>query len=122
MAWRRPSHTLKSPTTLTRFADGANTANAVDHHWMGAELLVKMHMSALAEQIEVELGEDRREAICVLQLQLTFTVAHADAITARAVCKPSFEQPRIVNALKIAGMAFVIDDGDVLGVREENAN
>src|SRR5438445_11436285 len=28
MAWRRPSHELKSPTTLTRFAAGANTANA----------------------------------------------------------------------------------------------
>ena len=28
MGWRRPSHELKSPTTLTRWAFGANTANA----------------------------------------------------------------------------------------------
>jgi len=99
-----------------------NAANAVDHHRVGAELLVKMHVGALAEQIEVELGEDRGETIGVFQLQLTFAVTHPDAIAARAICKPSFEQPRIVNAPQVAGVPLVVDDGDVLGVGEEHTH
>ena len=71
IACRRPSQELKSPTTLTARAAGAHTANAVPVHALmlddvGAEPLVELLVAALADQVQVELAERRRERVGVL--------------------------------------------------------
>jgi hypothetical protein len=58
----RPSHPLKSPTTLTRCALGAQTA-------MGAELLPGPRVSALGEQVQVEVAEQPAVAVRVVDLE-----------------------------------------------------
>ena len=73
MGWRRPSQPLKSPTTETRRAFGAQTRNAMpatpsSSIGMGAELLVQPQMIALGDQIDVQLAEDRREAVGIVDL------------------------------------------------------
>ena len=55
-----PSHRLKSPMTLTRWALGAHTAKCTpgriaDRHQMRAELLPRAVVRALAEQVQVEV-------------------------------------------------------------------
>ena len=63
---RRPSQALKSPTTLTALALGAQTAkrDALDP-FMGdpvrAELLIAGEMVALGQQMQVEVAEHRRK-------------------------------------------------------------
>ena len=72
----RPSHELKSPTTLTARADGAQTANAVPYGSpstladVGAEPLVELLVAALADQVQVELAERRQERVGVLDREL----------------------------------------------------
>ena len=66
IGWLRRSHMLKSPTTLTLSAFGAQTAkftpaHAVDRAQMGAEPLVAPPMRAFAEQVQVVVGQHRRE-------------------------------------------------------------
>ena len=62
---------MKSPTTLTERADGAQTANAVPRDpvelaHVGAEPLVELLVAALTDQVQVELAERRREPVRVL--------------------------------------------------------
>ena len=51
--------------------------DAFELHRMGAELVVELEMRALAEQMQIEIAEDRREAISVLELD--FAVAESGA-------------------------------------------
>ena len=62
IACSRPSQELKSPTTLTARAAGAQTANAVPLDALvlahvGAEALVQLLVAALADQVQVELAD-----------------------------------------------------------------
>src|SRR5438876_12225876 len=69
-----------------RRKDGKRHAfNAVEHHGMRAEPLVEMYMRAFAKQIEIEIGQDRREAIGILELDLAFAVARAQTVVAGGV-------------------------------------
>ena len=66
IACRRPSQELKSPTTLTARAAGAHTANAVPGTPsvladVRAEHVVELLVAALADQVQVELADRRRE-------------------------------------------------------------
>ena len=67
MGWRRPSQSLKSPTTETRCALGAQTAKCTPStpSWcieMGAERSIEPQMRALDEQVIVDRTEHRAEA------------------------------------------------------------
>ena len=71
MGWTRPSQRLKSPTTLTRRALGAQTAkctpaDAVDRFDMRAEFFVGVVMAAFAHQIKIKFGEEKREGVGVV--------------------------------------------------------
>ena len=67
----RPSQKLKSPTTETGAAAGAQTANAVPAHALElehvrAEALPQLLVAALADQVQVELADRGQEAVRVL--------------------------------------------------------
>jgi hypothetical protein len=67
----RPSQALKSPTTLTRSAFGDQTAKripgyALELDRVRAEDAVDVPVLALAEQMQVEIAQHRREAIGIV--------------------------------------------------------
>ena len=69
---RRPSQPLKSPTTLTALRIGrpdrkGHPLDAFVLDRMGAELAVAREMVAFAEQVKVELAQNRREAVDVVE-------------------------------------------------------
>src|SRR5258708_541324 len=89
---------------------------------MGTQLFVKVHMGPFAEQIEIELGQDRREAVGGFELHLPVAVARAQAIVSRPIGQTALEQAGIMDALKIVFVTLFVDDGNFLGVRKEDAN
>ena len=73
IGWRRPSQSLKSPTTLTRRAFGAHTAKATPSTpsivaRMRAEPLEDAAVAALGHEVDVDLAEHRREAVGIVGL------------------------------------------------------
>ena len=78
-----------------------DAADAVHLHRMRAELVVERQMIAFAEQIEIEIGEHRRKAIGVLQLDLAVAEARAQPIVLRIV-ERSREQAGRIDALQFA--------------------
>src|SRR5436190_13374346 len=126
MGWRRPSHELKSPTTLTRWAFGANrecdARDLVHDHGMCTELFVEMRVGPFAEKIEIEIGQDWRETVGVFELDLPRAVARAHAVAARPVGQPAFEQSGVMNALEASFVALFIDDCDAFRIRKENTD
>src|SRR5258708_31841402 len=89
---------------------------------MGAQLFVKMHMRSFAEQVEIEIGQDRREAVGILDLDLPFAVTRAQAIVARSIGQTTLEQTGILDAFKIAFLALLLDDRNALRIPQEDAN
>ena len=74
IGWTRPSQSLKSPTTLTRSALGAQTAKCTpsavaDPHQVRAELVVDPGVLALREEIDVVFGDDPAVAIRIVDLR-----------------------------------------------------
>ena len=71
--WTRPSQPLKSPMTLTRSAFGAQTAKCTpvvdaDGDAVRAELLERAVVRALAEQVQIEVGEHAAVAVRIVDL------------------------------------------------------
>ena len=70
--WRRPSHSLNSPTTETRRARGAHTAkwtpaDALMLERAGAELVPQAKMRPFGMEVVVERAEQWAEAIGILE-------------------------------------------------------
>src|SRR5579875_3277138 len=74
IGWIRPSHELKSPTTLTARAAGAQTANAVpatgggevNHADRAPGPADQLPVAPLADQVQVELAKGGREPVRIL--------------------------------------------------------
>ena len=79
------------PSRRRREHGKAHARDAIEHHWVRTELLVEMQMRSLAEQVEVEFGEDRRETIGIVDLNFPLAVAGAHAIAAAAVAETTLE-------------------------------
>ena len=95
---------------------------AVMHPRMGAELVVEVEMRALAQEVEIEVGEHRREAVWVFQVHGLIPEPHQQAITLRPAGQSSHEQPGIVDAHEVADIAPFVDRHDLGGVRQEDAH
>ena len=66
---------MKSPTTLTARAEGAQTANAVPVHALvladvRTEPLVQLLVPALADQVQIQLAERRQERVRILDVNV----------------------------------------------------
>ena len=73
IGWRRPSQALKSPTTATRSAFGAQTAKRTPATpsivmALAPSALGQLEVPAFVEQMQVELAEQRAEGIGILGL------------------------------------------------------
>ena len=71
-----------------------DAVDAVMPHRMRAELVVKLEMGAFAEQMKVEVGQDRRKAIGVLQLDLVVAEARPQPIVRIARRRPDLQTVR----------------------------
>ncbi len=71
-------------------------------HRMRAELVVEALMGALAEQIEIEIGQDRRKAVGVLELDDIVAERRAQLVARRAVRQAAREQAGIMDARRAA--------------------
>ena len=79
-------------------------------------------MRPFAKQVEIEIGQDGREPIGVLDLDLLFAIACTQAVAARAVRQAALEQASVMNALQIAFVPPVVDHSHSLRVRKEDAH
>ena len=82
-----------------------DAGDAVEHQRMRAELVIEAHMRALAEQIEIEIGQHRRKSVGILDLDHVLAVTRAHVIARRAVGQGTGEQPGLMDAAKTAGAA-----------------
>ena len=89
---------------------------------MGAELVIEPLVGAFAEQIEVEVAQDRREAVGVFEVDHGVAEAGAQLIAFRAIRQGAREQARVVDAQKLGGLAVLADRLDVRGFGQERAH
>jgi hypothetical protein len=131
MACRRPSQRLNGPTTLTRSAFGAHTAKRVPSSpsrvtGMRAELVVDAVVIALAEQVQVEVRQLRREVVGVVTGDLVAVgVVDAQSVGMQraTVGHAPLEQAGRVDARERSGRRAVLPaDLDPLGVGLERTH
>ena len=89
---------------------------------MGAELLVQVQVRSLTEQVEVELGQNRRKAVRVVDLHFPLAVAGAHPIAAFPVAEPALEQAGGVDALEVAFVAVLVDYRYPFGIGKKDAH
>ena len=68
-----------------REQDEADALDALAGHRMRAELVIEALMRAFAEQIEIEVAQDRRKAVRVLELDGVVAEARAQPVMARVL-------------------------------------
>ena len=89
---------------------------------MRAELVVEPLMGAFAEQIQVEIGQDRRKAVGVVEIDHGVAEAGAQLVALGAVRQRAGEQPGVVNARQRRRFAMLVDRIDLRGLRQERAH
>ncbi len=120
---------MKLPTTLTRWALGAHTANdtpanSLDFHHVRAQLFVRLVVRALAQQVKVEVRKHGRKSVGVFKLKLiAFPIIGTKPIWEylRFVRKHSLEKAVGVDALSRNGFRFT-QDPQSFGSRQEGTN
>ena len=105
IGWTRPSHPLKSPTTLTRFALGAHTpkctpACSAVRDRPRAQAIERAHVRAFRKQMLIEIGEHRTIAIRIVQFRLV-AVAPAHAIPIIEPLARGAVDPRLEHAFRV---------------------
>ena len=97
-----------------------DAGHAVMHDRMRAELVVELQMRAFVEQVQIEVGEDREEAVGILHLDGVVAEAHAQPVTAVMARDRAGKQARLVHARQLALLAVFEHDRDMGGVRHEH--
>src|SRR4051794_23758873 len=81
--------------SIRRQHDEADAVDAFEPHRMRAELVIEALVGALAKQIKIEISQDRREAVGVLELDEFVTEFGAELVALRAVGQRTDEQAGI---------------------------
>ena len=128
------AHRMPPPVPEIEIADDADAlgvrrqhheghaVDAVQRHRMRAELVVDPLMGAFAEQMEIEVGQDRRKAVGVVQLDDVVAEAGAQLIFGRAVRQRAGEQPGLMDLLQRRAFAVFADRLDIPRFGEERAH
>ena len=88
-----------------------DAVDALMPHRMRAELVVELQMRAFAEQMQVHVGQDRREAVGVFHLDLVVAEARSQPIMRIACLDRAGKQARVVDARQLADVAGVVEHG-----------
>ncbi len=89
---------------------------------MRAELVVDATMGAFAQQIQIEIAQDRRKAVRIVELDHGLAEAGAQLIALRAVRQQAYEQAGVVDARQRGRFAVFVDRVDLRGLRQECAD
>src|SRR3569832_1388244 len=125
MAFRIPEIEVADDADLLRGGcehDERHTGNALYHNRMGAEFFIKLLMSSLAEQIKVIVGQDRWEAIGVVEVDHPFAKTGAQLIRSRAIGKDAGKQAVVMNARQRRRLAVRVDRVDLLRFGQKGAH
>src|SRR3954453_10181436 len=79
-------------------------------------------MRSLTEQKQIEIRQDRREAIGILHFNHPVAKTRAHTIVLGSVRRSASKQASIVNAAQTAFTAGLVDDLHFLGVGQEDAH
>ena len=95
----------RDPLGIRRPDQEGRAGDALQGHRMGAELLVEAEVAALGHQIDVELAQDRREPVGVVDLDRVGADLQTQAIAKarRAVRQRQHEQAIGVHARELSG-------------------
>ena len=110
------------PPRIGREHHEGDAVDAVERHRMRAELVVEPLMGAFAEQIQIEVGQDRRKAIGVVEIDDGVAEAGAQLVALRAVRQRAGEQAGVVDARQRCRLAVLVDRLDLGGLRQERAH
>ena len=102
--------------------DEADAIDTVYRHRVSAEFVVEPLMRSLAKQIEIEVAQNRRKAIGILQFDRVRAVAGAKAIAFAAIRQGAEEKSGVVNAGQRGLSAVLIDDAHLGRFRQVGAN
>ena len=80
---------------------------------MRAELVVEPLMGAFAEQIEIEIAQDRRKAVGVVEIDDVVAEPGAQLVALRAVRQRAGEQAGVMNARQLRRLAMLVDRLDL---------
>ncbi len=100
----------------------ADAGHAIDGHTMGAELLVEIEVSTFAEQMQIEIRQDRRKAIGVVELGIAVTKPGMQPVAHRPVRQLALEQPRLMDTREAGRMAVRLDGFDFERAGQEGAH
>ena len=107
---------------IRRQHDEGDALDAFQRHRMGAELVVDALMGAFAEQIEVEVAQDGRKAVGVVEFDQLVAELGAQLIARRAVRQRAGKQPGIMDPRQRRPFTMFTDCLDIGGFRQERAH
>ena len=110
------------PPCVGREHHEGDAVDAVERHRMRAELVVEPLMGAFAEQIKIEIGQHRRKAVGIVEIDHVLAEAGAQLVAPRAVRQRAGEQAGVVNARQRCGFAMLADRLDLRGLGQERAH
>jgi hypothetical protein len=87
-----------------------------------AELVIELEVIALAEQVEIEIGEDGWKAIGILELDHTFPETRAQVVARGPIGEPPSKQASLVHARQFAFVPIVVDRNNLFGIRHEGTH
>jgi hypothetical protein len=79
-------------------------------------------MGAFTQQIEIEIGQDRRKAIGIVEIDDGLAESRAQLVPLRAVRQGAREQAGIVNPRQRRGLAMLADRIDLRRLGQESAH
>jgi hypothetical protein len=99
-----------------------DAVDAVERHRMRAELVVDPLMGALAEQMQIEVGQDGRKAVGVVKLDDIVAEVSAQLVFARAVRQRACEQSGFVDLFQGCAFTVLADRLDIPRLGEERTH
>ena len=109
------------PPRIGREHDEAHPGNAIQRHRMRAKLVVDSLMGAFAQKIEIEVAQNRRKAVGVVELDHGLAETGAQLVALGAVRKRAGKQACVMNARQRCRFAMFADRLDVRRLGQERA-
>ena len=109
------------PPRIGREHDEPHAGNAIQRHRMRAKLVVDSLMGAFAQKIEIEVAQNRRKAVGVVELDHGLAETGAQLVALGAVRKRAGKQACVMNARQRCRFAMFADRLDVRRLGQERA-
>ncbi len=110
------------PPRIGREHDEAHAGNAIQRHRMRAKLVVDSLMGAFAQKIQVEVAQNRRKPVGVVELDHGLAEMGAQLVAPGAVRKRAGKQAGVMNARQRRRFAMFADRLDVRRLGQERAH